>query len=360
MLCVDIGSHSIKLCDLADGGLGWQLAYVSVLSLPPGLVSAGRIADPAEVVAHLRHHVDAADLRGRDVALAISSPTAQLHTLRVPRMADDELAEALGWELEALLPYDAADAYVAWRAAADADGALELEVSTDTRPVIDAAIDVVRRARLNVAQVAIAPAALARWYDRSNSAQRAVVANIGAEATTLLDVEGGRVIAAARAASGGQHITKAVQQHLDCDATEAERVKLVAFADAAEQREGPYRGSSLGPAVRTIVEDAAAALAASLADAIDAAFDSAHAKKIWLSGGSAAIPSVAGGLRQRFPCPVDQWLPYGGLRPRRGVDGAALLRIGARFGVGFGLAVGAPGLRVPGLGRTRWWNFWKR
>lgn len=360
MLCLDIGSHSIKLCDLADDGLGWQLRHLARLPLAPGLVRDGVITDAAAVAEPLRRRVDTAGLRGQPVALTISSPTGNVHHLQVPDMTDDELVENMAWEADTLVPHHMNDVYLGWRIARKTDRGHDIELSWELREVIDPAIELVRRAQLSVERVCVGAAALAGWYRRDRRAPDAVLVDIGAAATTVVSIAGRCVVATARVAAGGEDITGAVQRRLNSDRDVAEQTKLAAFVDVVEQQAGPYRGSDTSAVVRATVKQAAAALADELSGPIARACASGAPNRIWLSGSSAAIPDVATALRGRFECPVDQWLPYNGLRPGNTANGATLLQLGAQFGIAFGLASADHGLRVPGLGRSRWWHFWKR
>lgn len=363
MLCLDIGSNSIKLCELADSGVGWQAKLIAHASLPDGLVREGGVADSAALHEVLTGLVDRHDLRTRRVAVAISSPSALALHLELPVMSDAELSEAIVWEAEQHARVDLGAAYLGWRVLRRASDMMIVELGLEHREVIDPILAVVRRARLVPEQVSVTELALFAWFCAQHRRHaRAVLVDIGAAATVVLSVGEQRLAHSRRCEHGGELLTRALQRRLQTTRDAAERLKLDAYTPQPIEAASPYRESDANAMVRSVLSEASDELAAKLAPPVRAALTRGGEPPacIWISGGSSTIPELARALQRELALPAEQWLPYGGLRTSDAGAATTLVRVGPQLAVVFGLAAGVSGLAIPGLTRPRWWQLWKR
>jgi len=365
MLCVDIGTNSIKVCDLVDDGLGWQVELLVHETMPPGLFHNDAVVDSRALIKLLSAVVADNNLNRRAVAIAVSSASGVVRPMSVPMMTDEELSEQLPWEAEMVVPYSIGDVYLARTTPhQSSDGAqLEFQLAAERRDVIDPVVDVVRSAGLRPVHVGVSTLAVADWFQRQHrKLHNALVVDVGASRSELIAIRDRCVSAVLLGDLAGEHLTRALQERLQGTRDDAERVKLAAYYEEPEQEAGPYRGSNTNAIVRVTIDTAAKELAEDVAERVAGAIadGSFQPGTVWLTGGSAAIPQLAESMRDRLGIRVEQWLPYSGLRTRRGADALGLLQVGPLMAVTFGLALRSHGLGIDSLSHTRWWQFWKR
>ncbi len=366
MLGVDIGSNAIKVCDLVDDGLGWRVDLVVQRTLPHGVMVDGHVRQHAALIDSLQALVTEHGWRGRDVAVAVSSPSALWRPLAVPTMTEQELAEQIHWEAEQVVPYDIDDVYLGWSVRGTLNDGLDVALTVEKRETVDSVVDALRRVGLVPVRVVSPAECIAAWFlsqqRKRNRRKQAVVIDIGAATSDVLSLRDGSLVRAMSSTAGGAMITAALQEHLSGTPSDAERIKLAAFFEQPERQAGPYRGSNTSAAVQTVIADAAERLADELARRIGFMIeaDSLEPETIWLCGGSAAVPAVAKTIRAATGVATEQWLPYNGLRTRSSAEAATLLRIGPQMAVACGLSVIPLGLRIDSLAATPWWQFWRR
>ena len=112
---LDIGSHSIKLVRLKARQGGYQLVNFGVMPLPTRAIVDHTILDEGGVVTAIRNLIRMEQIGARDTAVALPGQAVLMKTLRLPRMRDRELAEAMQWEAEQHIPFDMADVNLDFR-----------------------------------------------------------------------------------------------------------------------------------------------------------------------------------------------------------------------------------------------------
>jgi type IV pilus assembly protein PilM len=117
MIGIDISDRSIKVVQLANDQAHKLLAHHAA-ALPKEAVDRGVIVEPKMVDAALRDTLKQAgiSLRTHDAVVA-SIPEVQsfLRVIEIPRMNEDEVGEAIQWEIVQHIPFGLENVYVDWQ-----------------------------------------------------------------------------------------------------------------------------------------------------------------------------------------------------------------------------------------------------
>ena len=155
---LDVGSHSIKLVRLKARRGGYQLVNFGVMPLPARAIGDQTVRDEGSVVTAIRNLLRMEKISARDTAVALSGQAVLTKTLRLPRMRDKELAEAMQWEAEPHVPFDMADVNLDFRVLPSGNAA---------GGQMDVLLVAARKARVAERRLCSPPRGSGRWWSTS-------------------------------------------------------------------------------------------------------------------------------------------------------------------------------------------------
>ena len=109
---VDIGSSSIKVCQLKDVRGKRTLVRFGYHPLPPQTIVDGHVMNTAAVLEGLNALFTQLKIKRREVALAVSGHAVIIKRITLPLMSPAELDEQIDWEAEQQIPYDIKDVQI--------------------------------------------------------------------------------------------------------------------------------------------------------------------------------------------------------------------------------------------------------
>ncbi|TME51361.1 MAG: hypothetical protein E6I60_10645, partial [Chloroflexi bacterium] len=155
-LCaVDVGAKELKLLE-ADGR---RLTRHAEVLLPEGALIDG-MPTPLLTTA-VRSALEAGAFATTRARVAIGETGTAFRDFRLPAIPAGELSSAVVFEGRRQVPMEAADVYFAWHAARDRTG-YAVHLVAARRAMIDAVVEAVTAAGLQVERIDLKPLALAR------------------------------------------------------------------------------------------------------------------------------------------------------------------------------------------------------
>jgi len=110
LVAVDMGSHSIKLVQLAQLKQGaFELVSLGMMPLEEGSIVEGAIKDPGQVAEALASLVKAEKIQSNFVVASVSGEAVFIKKIKVPEMSEEELSEKIIEEAEQHIPFDIND-----------------------------------------------------------------------------------------------------------------------------------------------------------------------------------------------------------------------------------------------------------
>ncbi|MBU0730783.1 MAG: pilus assembly protein PilM [Proteobacteria bacterium] len=227
---LDIGSHAVKICELAATSTGYKVLSVGSARLPENAVEDGVLQDPAAVAKVISTLIGNLKLRGKKVAISISGYSVIVKKINLNVMTESELERHIDEEAEQYIPFDKDDVYQDFQ---DLHTNTAEEDRTDVmlvaakKDVVDAYLDMLRNVGLKTVIVDVDAFALENAYEANfGQAENVALVDIGASKMNINIISKGASILARDVILGSRLLTEQIQNRLDIPYEDAEALKI--------------------------------------------------------------------------------------------------------------------------------------
>lgn len=313
---LDIGSSVVKAVEITLEGPEPVITGFGRAELPPG----GSVAEAvAQVFAE-------GGFRGRRVCAGVSGQSTVVRYVPMLRMSDEELAQAIQFEVDKYLPFEVdevvMDCQALGRHAAagleDGEGEHAAEdrmtvlLAACRRELVEERVETIQQAGMTPVAIDLDLFALANAWElcgmpddeapEGEPVRASALVDVGASRTSINVLRGGESCFSREINIGGADMTQAVARRLGVEGFEAEAIKRASDSYEAE----------VNSAISPVLEDLASELALSI-DYVEN-HDGLHVEELLLSGGGVLAPGAAAYIEQATSRPTRTWNPLEGLR----------------------------------------------
>ena len=304
---LDIGTSAVRAAELDLSKDTPVLMTYGQVGLPPGSVVNGEIRDPSSVAEAITKLWTNGQFSKTPVVVGIAGLRAITREIELPYVPDDEVASAVRFQSEEVIPFPPDQTILSSQVLADYtndEGAKvrRVLVAAAHADLVNGVIDVVERAGLTVNGVDLISSALVRAIGtHGDGSQPEAVVSIGAGLTVVAIHQGGRPQFVRTIGSGGNTTTAAISAALDVPLLDAESIKC--------QMSGPS----------TQQQAAARAAQPSMADLVDEIRNSIQyfaslpgrmpVTRIVVTGGGSGLPGLTELLASQVGIPVSTASP---------------------------------------------------
>lgn len=336
LIGVDIGSSAIKVCQIKETRKGRTLQRFGYIELPPQTIVDGQVVDRLAVVESLKKVFQDTKIRGKDVAMSVSGQSVIIRKISVPLMTPAELSEQISWEAEQHIPFDIKDVQVDYQVLRKRPEAsqMDLLLVAAKRDQISEYAQLARDAKLRPAVVDIDAFTLQNMFEATfglDPNQSIALLNVGASMASLNIITGGVSAFTREIANGGNGITEELRRQLG-----------VSFEVAEAYKCGQAPPDTIPRQVPTIIDGVLDTIAAEIQRSLDffmATSGEGDISRIYLTGGSANVPSLAAAIERRARVPVQVWSPLQSFGVDKAVNRELLDRRAAQLVVALGLTL---------------------
>ncbi|MGZ8763214.1 MAG: pilus assembly protein PilM [Acidimicrobiia bacterium] len=360
---LDIGTNAVRVADVEFNDTIILRAFGQV-ALPLDAMREGEVLDPGAVTAAIQRLWRELGLKKGEVRVGIAGPRVIVRTVDLPAMPDADLASAIRFQAQELIPIPLDDAVLDFQvlesvpgpdaeefaaapppvdspfadpspapgagepgggipgldplppadepteATPGATGANRVLVAAAHREAVARMIGAVRAAGLKVTAVDLVPLALVRALGRRVSPDgpgAEGIVSIGGGVTVIVVHEGGLPRFVRMLGTGGRSLTEAIARDLDLTLETAEALK----------RQGENSPPELAPRVTAALERPLGDLLEEVRGSLDywrTQPGSARLLRVTVTGGVSLQPGVVDGLSRVLGVPVEL------ARPRDGVE----------------------------------------
>jgi type IV pilus assembly protein PilM len=230
---IDIGTHSIKLVELAGTKANPKVVAWGVTPLPAGAFSENAIANSELVADAVNTLLTQSGAKTDAVAVAVSSSHAITKVLSMPSdISDLELEEQISIEALHFIPYPIDEVNLDFEvlgATEDNEQENDVLLVACRRSIVDDYIDLMETSGLNLNYVDIDTYALERVYRSqnalgSNSDQPVALFDIGSNSSHLMVIDDQRVLYSRHQNFGAIQLVKLIRKEYGVSADEAEEI----------------------------------------------------------------------------------------------------------------------------------------
>jgi type IV pilus assembly protein PilM len=334
---VDIGSSSIKICQLKELRKGYSLAKVAYAPLAPQTVVDGHVMNSGAVVEALAKLFHDHKIKQKDVAMSVSGQSVIIRKITVPLMTQAELEEQIQWEAEQHIPFDIKDVTVDYEVLKRRPeaGQMDLLLVAAKRDEINDYANIAKEAKLKPVIVDIDAFTVQNCFETSRGLppdQIIALINVGASLSSLNVIANGASAFTRDIANGGNAITEEIQKQLG-----------VPYEQAETYKSGGDEGAMIPKQVIDIVSGVSDTIAAEIQRSLDfflATTGEGELSRIYLTGGTANLPQLVTAIERRARVPVEVFFPTEKMTVEpKDVDPTLVQAKSAQLTVALGLAL---------------------
>jgi type IV pilus assembly protein PilM len=269
--------------------------------------------DASNVVETLQRVFHDSKIRQKECAISVSGQSVIIRKITVPMMTQAELDEQIHWEAEQHIPFDIKDVQVDYQVLRRRPEAsqMDLLLVAAKRDQINDYAQLARDARLKPVVCDIDAFTVQNLFEFSRGLppdNTIALINVGASLASLNIIAGGVSAFTREIANGGNVITDEIQKQLGVPFEQAEAYKCGGPADPND----PYRAGIVPQQVVQIIDSVSDAIAAEIQRSLDffmATSGEAEITRIFVTGGTANLSSLAQAVERRARVPTEVWSP---------------------------------------------------
>jgi type IV pilus assembly protein PilM len=308
---VDIGSSSVKVCQVRDGRRGPSLVRFGFAHLPPQAIVDGQVMDSSVVVETVSKVIRDAKIRERSVAVSVSGQSVIIRKITVPMMTAQELDEQIQWEAEQHIPFDIKDVEVDYQVLKrrPETSQMDLLLVAAKKDHISDYTQLVRNAKLKPVVCDIDAFTVQNLFEFTRGLQddrTIALINVGASLSSLNIISQGVSSFTREIATGGNTVTEQIQKQMGIPFEQAEAYKCGG-------KTGDHTPYGIVPQqMMPIIEAATDTIAAEIQRSLDffvATSGENEISTIYLTGGSSNLPMLVQSVQRRTRVPVETWKP---------------------------------------------------
>src|SRR5688572_2027314 len=234
---LDIGSHTIKVAEVAPGRGGPVVRALGAAPTPAGAMENNVVVDAQLLGAAIKNLLKTAGISARTSVSSVSGQSALVvRVIEVPRMSDSELAETMRWEVERHVPFAANEVIMDFQRIERADTPpdaqnMEVLLAVAQQDMIDRHVEMLFAAGLTPVAIDVEPLAVCRTYVDMGPDARAprtvAVVNIGANNTDIAIFKDGMLAFPRTLPLAGESLTRAIMAQMGLTQDQAEEYKRV-------------------------------------------------------------------------------------------------------------------------------------
>jgi type IV pilus assembly protein PilM len=307
---LDIDRGALKAVQVSRSGDAFTLKHVGYHRLPPGAIVEGEVADADLLGAEIREFWSSHSFKGKSVVLGVANARVVVRLLDFPRMPEEDLRSAIGFEAQDHIPMALDEAvfdYVVLGPQQEGSDLDRILVVAAHKDMIGRYTSAVRAGGLKPAGIDVKALALTRstlpdtFFDEGAT----LLLDVGTELTNLAITQGGNPTLTRFIPSGLDRLVEAVSEAADLPEDQAERealnsrIKLGYEAENAHESVEPGPEEDFDPAlvydVRRGVEEAVQALAEDVLRSIEYHHSQPGTKEVtqaFVSGEGGLIPGL--------------------------------------------------------------------
>ena len=244
---MDVDRGALKAVQLAKSGGSYVLRHVGYHRLPPGAIIEGEVADPDLFASEIKEFWSSHSFAGRSVVLGVANQRIIVRLLNFPRMEEQDLRSAIGFEAQDHIPMPLEEAVLDYVVLGPQDEGSDLDrilVVAAHRAMIEDYTSAVRAGGLRPAGMDVKALSLTRSTlpDALFDEGATVLLDVGTELSNLVIVQGGSPTLTRFIPMGLDDLVRAVSEAADLPEEEAEKQALDPRAKLGYDSQGVGEG----------------------------------------------------------------------------------------------------------------------
>src|SRR5256885_6945027 len=334
---LDIGSSSIKAVELKKSKGEIHVAHLGVEPLGPDIVVDSMIVDSGSVSSAIAKIFAEHKISSKSVATSVSGHSVIVKKIPMQTMGESELSDSIQSEAAQHIPFDISDVNIDYQVLTDDPAEPQMDVllvAVKKDKILNYTNALILAGR-GQAVVDIDAFALQNCYEYNyepSPTSTVALLNLGASVMNINIVKGTTPLFTRDVSVGGNQYNDSLHKELDLSFDDAEALKM-------GEAVGKVSPDAKLPILKQVTEIIVLEIQKTF-DFFRATAAGQHIEKIYLAGGSSAVPGLTEALRQEVSMPVENLNPFQRIRTNGANADAELIQQNAgQLAVAVGLAL---------------------
>lgn len=245
---LDISDLSVKVVQMKERGGEKEVVSFGAVDVPQECIVDGEIVNRDSVIMAIKKVINIAGpkkIKTKKVICSLPETKAFLRIINLPEMKENEIKEAIKWEIEANIPMSADQVYYDWqvldRNLTGEKGKMNILVVAFSKKVINQFLETLELAGLEVVGMEIESIAQARSLLQEDNKETSLVVDLGDRRTSLLIIIGNIPCFTSSVPISGSGMTDSIAKMLSISFEEAEKTKLAYGIGSFSQQDIIFR-----------------------------------------------------------------------------------------------------------------------
>lgn len=231
ILGVDIGSHSVRVLELANNNGHYRVEAYAQATLPDDAVVEQSINDPSLVAYAIRSAVEKSNIKTKKVAASLSGSSVISKTVYMPDgLSDEDLDFQIRAEADQYIPYPLEEVALDWEiqnAKPNSGGKIEVLLTACRKENITRLQEAIEQANMDLVVVDVDPFCLERAFEliepqiKSSDTQTVAIFDIGMNAISMCILHDGKKIYNREQMTGVNMLLEDMARHYGIDSDKA-------------------------------------------------------------------------------------------------------------------------------------------
>jgi len=230
---IDLSDLSIKVLQLEKNGDFHKIRCFSSFDIAPGNIEDGKIENKEKVIAVIKEAVSKSyprKLNTNKVICSLPESKAFLRMIKIPKMKEEEIGEAIKWEMEANIPLPIDQVYFDWQLLGqDAKNMQNILTVAVPKEVVDDSMEVLEKSGLDVyglelESIATSRSLMSNEFIGKNFAS--LIVDLGSQRTSFIMIVNGSPYFTSSIPFSSEGINDAISKAMNVDSKKAEEFKV--------------------------------------------------------------------------------------------------------------------------------------
>jgi len=229
---VDLGAHSIKVCELSGTTGNFKLERFGVFTLSEAALIEDEVQKSSEIIEGIQEAIKSAGIKSKTACIGLFGPNTMTKRLNAPEGTKEEIEDHIMWEAEQYITFGADESEIDFSIIGENEGggkdAIVAAAKTD---VVNSFLLLLKEAKINAKLIDLNVLALSNTFEeifKKNIVEYStgtLILDFGAQSTKIIVYKRGGPIFTKEIAVGGGLITEEIQRQMGVSYEEAEDLK---------------------------------------------------------------------------------------------------------------------------------------
>ncbi|MDR3559003.1 MAG: type IV pilus assembly protein PilM [Candidatus Pacebacteria bacterium] len=307
---IELGDSSVKIFELEKNGNLDRIRSFSSKIIPAGCVKDGKILEKEKVARIIKEAFEQSGpkkIKTKKVVCSVPESKVFLRIISIPKVSEEEAAEAVKWEIESSIPLAVDQVYYDWQFLGIAGGKQNVLTVAVVKDVADQRLEVLKLAGLSVYGLEMESIAETRSLIPRNASPEQIflIVDIGEEKTSFIISEGSVPYFTSSIPFSSAGLTDVISKATSSSMEDAEKIK------ATQGIEHSFENNSIFKSVQPLLENLSVEIEKTIDFYQNISQQPGEIGRIIISGGGAGLKGLLPYLTTRLEKEVvlgDPWI----------------------------------------------------